>query len=88
MHYAAGVHHPAKRRPEDGLSLVPPRSALWMNAHGRRIGPMPLVGYTDTRHLAIRGRSNGGLLMGVAMTQHPEMFGAIWCGYPLLDMLR
>ena len=26
--------------------------------------------------------------MGVAMTQHPEMFGAIWCGYPLLDMLR
>ncbi|ABF43142.1 prolyl oligopeptidase [Candidatus Koribacter versatilis Ellin345] len=44
--------------------------------------------YTDTKHLAIRGRSNGGLLMGVAMTQHPEMFGAIWCGYPLLDMLR
>jgi len=44
--------------------------------------------YTSSAHLAIRGRSNGGLLMGVAMTQHPEMFGAIWCGYPLLDMLR
>jgi prolyl oligopeptidase len=44
--------------------------------------------YTDAKHLAIRGRSNGGLLMGVAMTQHPEMFGAIWCGYPLLDMIR
>lgn len=44
--------------------------------------------YTDPQHLAIRGRSNGGLLMGVAMTQHPEMFGAIWCGYPLLDMIR
>ena len=44
--------------------------------------------YTDARHLAIRGRSNGGLLVGVAMTQHPEMFGAIWCGYPLLDMVR
>ena len=44
--------------------------------------------YTSPAHLAIRGRSNGGLLMGVAMTQHPEMFGAIWCGYPLLDMLR
>ncbi len=44
--------------------------------------------YTSTKRLAIRGRSNGGLLMGVAMTQHPEMFGAIWCGYPLLDMLR
>ncbi len=44
--------------------------------------------YTSPAHLAIRGRSNGGLLMGVAMTQHPELFGAIWCGYPLLDMLR
>jgi prolyl oligopeptidase len=44
--------------------------------------------YTSPLHLAIRGRSNGGLLMGVAMTQHPEMFGAIWCGYPLLDMIR
>ncbi|MFY9844602.1 MAG: prolyl oligopeptidase family serine peptidase [Terriglobales bacterium] len=44
--------------------------------------------YTSRPRLAIRGRSNGGLLMGVAMTQHPEMFGAIWCGYPLLDMIR
>ncbi len=50
-HYAAGVHHPKKRRPHDGLSLVPPRSALWMNARGERIGPEPLVAYTDTRHL-------------------------------------
>jgi uncharacterized protein len=50
-HYAAGVHHPAKRKPDDGLSLVPPRSALWLNALGERIGPMPLVGYTDTRFL-------------------------------------
>jgi prolyl oligopeptidase len=44
--------------------------------------------YTSTERLAIRGRSNGGLLMGVAITQHPEMFGAIWCGFPLLDMIR
>jgi prolyl oligopeptidase len=44
--------------------------------------------YTQPKRLAIRGRSNGGLLMGAAMTQHPEMFGAIWCGYPLLDMTR
>lgn len=51
-HYAAGVHHPAKRRPHDGLSLVPPRSALWLNARGERImnpGPMPV--YADTRHM-------------------------------------
>jgi prolyl oligopeptidase len=44
--------------------------------------------YTSPKRLAIRGRSNGGLLMGAAMTQRPEMFGAIWCGYPLLDMIR
>ena len=44
--------------------------------------------YTTPARLAIRGRSNGGLLMGAAMTQHPDLFGAIWCGYPLLDMLR
>ncbi len=44
--------------------------------------------YTSPAHFAIRGRSNGGLLMGAAMTQRPDLFGAIWCGYPLLDMLR
>lgn len=44
--------------------------------------------YTSAEHFAIRGRSNGGLLMGAAMTQRPDLFGAIWCGYPLLDMLR
>ena len=44
--------------------------------------------YTSVEHFAIRGRSNGGLLMGAAITQRPDLFGAIWCGYPLLDMLR
>lgn len=50
-HYAAGIHRPGNRRPHDGISLVPPRSALWMNAKGERIGPTPLVSYTDTRYL-------------------------------------
>jgi prolyl oligopeptidase len=44
--------------------------------------------YASPAHFAITGRSNGGLLMGAAITQHPELFGAVWCGYPLLDMLR
>ena len=44
--------------------------------------------YTVPSRFAIRGRSNGGLLMGASMTQRPDLFGAIWCGYPLLDMLR
>jgi prolyl oligopeptidase len=44
--------------------------------------------YTSPEHFAIRGRSNGGLLMGAALTQRPDLFSAVWCGYPLLDMLR
>ncbi|HEX4758064.1 MAG TPA: prolyl oligopeptidase family serine peptidase [Terracidiphilus sp.] len=44
--------------------------------------------YTSSQHFAITGRSNGGLLMGAAITQRPELFSAVLCGYPLLDMLR
>ncbi len=43
---------------------------------------------TSPRRLGIYGRSNGGLLMGVAMTQHPELFNAVVIESPLLDMLR
>jgi len=45
-------------------------------------------GYTDQQHLAIRGGSNGGLLMGAALTQRPDLFRAVVCQVPLLDMLR
>ena len=44
--------------------------------------------YTDSAHLAIQGGSNGGLLMGAALTQRPELFRAVVCQVPLLDMLR
>jgi prolyl oligopeptidase len=44
--------------------------------------------YTQPSKLAIEGRSNGGLLMGAALTQRPDLFGTVVCGYPLLDMLR
>jgi prolyl oligopeptidase len=43
---------------------------------------------TSPRRLGIVGASNGGLLMGVEMTQHPEMWNAIVIQVPLLDMLR
>jgi predicted oxidoreductase len=49
--YAAGVHHPRPRKPYHGLSLVPPRSALWLDWRGKRIGPQPLVSGFDTRRL-------------------------------------
>ena len=49
--YAAGVHHPRPTIPNQGLSLVPPKSALWLNYKGERIGPMPLITAFDTRFL-------------------------------------
>ena len=44
--------------------------------------------YTDKDHLAIQGGSNGGLLMGAMITQRPDLFRAVVCQVPLLDMLR
>ncbi|MEH6476087.1 MAG: FAD-binding dehydrogenase [Sneathiella sp.] len=52
--YAAGVHHPSPRKPRHGLSLVPPKSALWLDATGRRFGPEPLVSGYDTWELVRR----------------------------------
>ncbi|MDQ2779516.1 MAG: prolyl oligopeptidase family serine peptidase [Pseudomonadota bacterium] len=43
---------------------------------------------TSRAHLAIQGGSNGGLLVGAVMLQHPELFKAVVCQVPLLDMKR
>ena len=45
-------------------------------------------GYTSSEKLSISGGSNGGLLVGAVMTQRPELFQAVICSYPLLDMVR
>jgi prolyl oligopeptidase len=45
-------------------------------------------GWTTPGQLSISGGSNGGLLVGAAMTQRPELFAAVVCSAPLLDMVR
>jgi prolyl oligopeptidase len=46
------------------------------------------TGRTARRHLAITGRSNGGLLVAAALTQRPDLARAVHCGVPLTDMVR
>ncbi|MDH4222740.1 MAG: prolyl oligopeptidase family serine peptidase [candidate division Zixibacteria bacterium] len=46
------------------------------------------TGYTSTSKLSIMGGSNGGLLVGATMTQHPDLFKAVVCHRGVLDMLR
>ena len=45
-------------------------------------------GITSPQHLGIEGGSNGGLLVGAAFTQRPDLFNAVVCSVPLLDMRR
>ena len=45
-------------------------------------------GYTNPGRLAISGASNGGLLVASAFTQRPELYRAVFCGFPDLDMIR
>ncbi len=49
--YAAGVHHWRPQHENHGLSLVPPKSALWMNYEGRRMGPPAMITSFDSRYL-------------------------------------
>ncbi len=87
-HYAAGVHHPRQMRPDDGLSLVPPRSALWFNALGERIGPPPLVGNTDTRHLVETILQQPGQYSWKVMNMRIARRELAVSGYDFMDAFR
>lgn len=52
--YAAGIPHPKARYSNQGLSLIPCKSALWLDHSGRRIGPVPLVTGFDTHEICKR----------------------------------
>ncbi len=45
-------------------------------------------GLTTPKQLGIVGGSNGGLLVSASMVEHPELFGAVVCQVPLVDMIR
>lgn len=53
-------------------------AAEWLIAHG----------VTTAKQLTISGGSNGGLLVGAALTQRPDLYAAVICAAPLLDMVR
>jgi len=52
--YAAGIPHPKATFEQQGLSLIPCKSALWIDSNGKRIGPEPLVTGFDTHELCRR----------------------------------
>ena len=61
--YAAGVHHWQPRKPGHGLSLVPPKSALWLDWRGKRIGSLQqwTVGGCVASCIALAALAFGGL---------------------------
>jgi predicted oxidoreductase len=52
--YAAGIHKKNPEFPGKGLSLIPAKTALWLDAHGKRIGPEPMISCFDTHNLCHR----------------------------------
>ena len=52
--YATGIRHPQPQFEHHGLSLIPPRSALWMDCRGNRVGPHPMMSGFDTHELCKR----------------------------------
>ena len=71
-------HHAGRRANKQNVFDDFHAAADWLVASGR----------TSRERLAIAGGSNGGLLVGAALTQRPDLCRAVWCAVPLLDMVR
>lgn len=71
-------HHAGRRALKQNVFDDFHTAADWLVASGR----------TSRDRLAIAGGSNGGLLVGAALTQRPDLCRAVWCAVPLLDMVR
>jgi prolyl oligopeptidase len=76
--YGEAWHHAGRRANKQNVFDDFHAAADWLVAQG----------YTSRDRLALHGGSNGGLLMGVAVTQRPDLAPAVWCAVPLLDMIR
>jgi len=76
--YGEAWHHAGRRENKQNVFDDFAAAADWLVANG----------YTRRERLAIYGRSNGGLLVGAVLTQRPDLAAAVWCGVPLLDMVR
>ncbi|HNJ98757.1 MAG TPA: prolyl oligopeptidase family serine peptidase, partial [Ilumatobacteraceae bacterium] len=76
--YGEAWHHAGRRANKQNVFDDFAAAGDWLVANG----------YTRRERLAIYGRSNGGLLVGAALTQRPDLARAVWCGVPLLDMIR
>jgi predicted oxidoreductase len=57
--YAAGVRHWRPRKPDHGISLVPPRGALWLDRHGARFNPPLLAGLDTSKQVERIARAGG-----------------------------
>ena len=76
--YGESWHHAGRREHKQRVFDDFHAAADWLVAQG----------YTSRERLALHGGSNGGLLMGAAVTQRPDLAAAVWCAVPLLDMIR
>ena len=73
-----GWHHAGRREHKQNVFDDFHAAADWLVSSGR----------TSRNRLCIAGGSNGGLLVGAALTQRPDLCRAVWCAVPLLDMIR